>query len=78
MIYHLQLEQKRIRDEISWETCKLEHTVISKINHFIEESNLDQKQSLINFKYTVNLETIKGIENVIHERAEIFMKKQLE
>ena len=66
LIYQLQLQQKKIRDEISWETCKLQHNVITKINKFIEESNLDQKQSLINFKYTVNLETIKGIENVIH------------
>ncbi len=74
LIYQLQLEGKRIRDEISWETCKLEHNVISKINKFIEESTLDQKQSLINFKYTVNLETIKGIENVISERAAIFLK----
>ena len=74
-IYLLQLEQKRIRDEIAWETCKLEHNVKNNINRFIEESTLDQKQSLINFKYTVNLETIKGIENVIHERTEIFGKK---
>jgi hypothetical protein len=74
----LQLEGKRIRDEISWETCKLEHNVITKINKFIEESTLDQKQSLINFKYTVNLETIKGIENVIHERTEIFHKNSQE
>ena len=74
MIYYLQLEEKRMRDEISWETCKLEHNVIHKINRFIEESNEDQEQSLINFKYTVNLETIKGIENVIHERTEIFNK----
>jgi hypothetical protein len=52
--------------------------VITKINKFIEESTLDQKQSLINFKYTVNLETIKGIENVISERATIFLKNSQE
>jgi hypothetical protein len=61
VIYQLQMDDKKIRDEIVWETCRLEFNVINKINVFIEESNLDQQQSLINFKYTVNLETIKGI-----------------
>jgi hypothetical protein len=70
------MDDKKIRDEIVWETCRLEHNVINKINVFIEESNLDQQQSLINFKYTVNLETIKGIENVIHERTEMYIKSQ--
>lgn len=35
--------------------------MINKINSFIAESHADQQQSLINFKYTVNLETKKGI-----------------
>ena len=37
---------------------------------------MDQQQSYINFKHTVNLETIKGIENVIDEQTEMYMKKQ--
>jgi hypothetical protein len=44
-----------MRDEIAWETSKLEHNVINKIHAFITESNIDQEQSYINFKYTVNL-----------------------
>lgn len=38
-------------------------------------SKMDQQQSYINFKHTVNLETIKGIENVIDEQTEMYMKK---
>ena len=38
-------------------------------------SKMDQQQSYINFKHAVNLETIKGIENVIDEQTEMYMKK---
>jgi hypothetical protein len=38
---------------------------VEKINQFIALSNVDQQQSYINFKHAVNLETMKGIENVI-------------
>ncbi len=30
---------------------------------------MDQEQSYINFKYTVNLETLKGMQNVIKEQT---------
>lgn len=39
-------------------------------------SNVDQQQSYINFKHTVNLETIKGIENVIEEQTQMYMQKK--
>jgi hypothetical protein len=48
--------------------------VIKKIHAFITESNMDQEQSYINFKYTVNLETIKGMQNVIREQTELAIK----
>ena len=58
-----------MRNDITWETQKLKHNVVEKINQFIVMSKLDQQQSYINFKHTVNLETIKGIENVIDEQT---------
>ncbi len=48
--------------------------MIKKIHAFITESNMDQEQSYINFKYTVNLETIKGMQNVIREQTELAIK----
>jgi hypothetical protein len=54
-ISKLQLCENKIRDEIVWETSKLEHSVIEKIKQFITLSNVDQQQSYINFKHTVNL-----------------------
>ena len=69
VISRLELEEKKMKDEIAWETSKLEHNVIKKIHAFITESNMDQEQSYINFKYTVNLETIKGMQNVIKEQT---------
>ena len=41
-------------------------------------SSIDQEQSYINFKHAVNLETIKGIENVIEEQTKIFYEKKNE
>jgi hypothetical protein len=75
-VSHLQLQEHKIRDEIVWEASKLEHSVIDKIKQFITLSNVDQQQSYINFKHTVNLETIKGIETVIDEQTEMFIEKK--
>lgn len=50
--------------------------MIEKINQFITLSNLDKQQSYIKFKHTVNLETIKGIENVIEEQTEMYMQRK--
>lgn len=53
-----------MRNEITWETSRLENEVVEKIHDFITMSNIDQEQSYINFKHAVNFETKKGIENV--------------
>ena len=75
-IANLQISQKKTEDDLLWESSKLENDVVSKINGFIALSHVDEQQSYINFKHTVNLETIKGIENVIEEQTETYMEQQ--
>ena len=42
VISKLQLQEKKMKDEIAWETSKLQHNVINKIHAFITQSNMDQ------------------------------------
>ena len=64
-IGYLQISQKKNEDDTLWETCKLENDVSDKINHFIALSHADEEECYVKFKYTVRMETSKGIENVI-------------
>lgn len=68
-IAKLQLQEKKIKNEITWETERLKHNVVENINQFIMMSKLDQQQRYRNFKHDISYETIKGIENVIDEQT---------